>query len=157
MADFGARSDDGVDRAMGRVHDSLVGGFEGYRGWVEYVIFCLLLYSTMRMETDHEFFGCAAPKWYSQYRFYLSILVGTCIIATLGSTSFYGPVAGHGLLTHDLELIRAQRKHVVPEVEGRIAGDVEAVPTGEEGDNYVQIRKRAAPESEEGEKKEGEE
>lgn len=62
------------------------------------------------------------------------------------------------MLTHDLELIRAQRKHVVPEVEGRISGDVEAVPTGEEGDNYVQIRKRAAQGSEEGEKgKEGEE
>lgn len=102
------------------------------------------------------FLVSAAPKWYSQYRFYLSILVGTCIIATLGSTSFYGPVAGHGLLTHDLELIRAQRKHVVPEVEGRIPGDVEAVPTGEEGDNYVQIRKRVVKDegSEEGEGKE---
>lgn len=47
---------------------------------------------------------------------------------------------------------------MVPEVEGRISGDVEAVPTGEDGDNYVQIRKRAAQDSEEGEKgKEGEE
>jgi hypothetical protein len=53
-----------------------------------------------------------APKWYSQYRFYLSILVGTCIIGSLASISYYGPVAGHGLLAHDLELIRLDRvKH----------------------------------------------
>lgn len=52
MADFGARSDDGFDRAMGRVHESLVGGFEGYWSWVEYVISFFLLY--LRMETDLE-------------------------------------------------------------------------------------------------------
>lgn len=50
-----------------------------------------------------------APKWYSQYRFYLSILVGTCIIGSLAGTSYWGPVAGHGLLSHDLNLIRAER------------------------------------------------
>lgn len=93
---------------------------------------------------------CVAPKWYSQYRFYLSILVGTCIIATLASTSYWGPVAGHGLLTHDLELIRSQRQAKIPEVEGRIPGDVEALPTGEDGDHYVMIRKHSE-EKEEGE------
>jgi len=82
------------------------------------------------------------PKWYSQYRFYLSILVGTCIIGTLASTSYWGPVAGHGLLTHDLELIRSQRRQTHPETEGTVPGNVEAISTGKAGDAYVMIRKR---------------
>lgn len=45
------------------------------------------------------------PKWYSQYRFYLSILVGTCIIGTLAATSYWGPVGGHGIVTHDLNMV----------------------------------------------------
>ncbi|KAI0306697.1 hypothetical protein B0F90DRAFT_1808334 [Multifurca ochricompacta] len=84
------------------------------------------------------------PKWYSQYRFYLSVLVGTCIIGTLASTSYWGPVAGHGLLTHDLELIRSQRDRSHPEAEGTIPGNVEAISTGEGGDAYVMVRKRYA-------------
>ena len=56
----------------------------------------------------------SAPAWYSQYRFYLSILVGTCIIGSLAGTSYYGPVAGHGLLSHDLDIIRAERQVFVP-------------------------------------------
>ncbi|KDQ16153.1 hypothetical protein BOTBODRAFT_130413 [Botryobasidium botryosum FD-172 SS1] len=32
-----------------------------------------------------------APIWYSQYRFYLSLLVGSCIILTLGGTNYLGP------------------------------------------------------------------
>jgi len=83
-----------------------------------------------------------APKWYSQYRFYLSLLVGTCIIGTVASTSYWGPVAGHGLLAHDLELIRSQRGGIQPEVEGQIAGNVEAISTGQAGDAYVMVRKR---------------
>ncbi|KAH9043370.1 hypothetical protein EDB85DRAFT_941352 [Lactarius pseudohatsudake] len=83
-----------------------------------------------------------APKWYSQYRFYLSVLVGTCIIGTVASTSYWGPVAGHGLLAHDLELIRSQRWRSNPEAEGKIAGNVEAISTGEVGDAYVMVKKR---------------
>ncbi|KAI0005900.1 hypothetical protein BJV74DRAFT_3750 [Russula compacta] len=82
------------------------------------------------------------PKWYSQYRFYLSILVGTCIIGTLASTSYWGPVAGHGLLAHDLELIRSQREHGQLEAEGTVPGNVEAISTGKAGDAYIMIRKR---------------
>ncbi|KAH9079284.1 hypothetical protein EDB83DRAFT_2503762 [Lactarius deliciosus] len=82
------------------------------------------------------------PKWYSQYRFYLSVLVGACIIGTLASTSYWGPVAGHGLLAHDLELIRSQRWRSNPEAEGKIAGNVEAISTGEAGDAYVMVKKR---------------
>lgn len=49
---------------------------------------------------------CTAPKWYSQYRFYLSILVGTCIICSLAATSYWGPVGGHGFLSHELDMVR---------------------------------------------------
>jgi hypothetical protein len=83
-----------------------------------------------------------APKWYSQYRFYLSVLVGTCIIGTLASISYWGPVAGHGLLSHDLELIRSQRKRTHPESEGTVPGNVEAISTGKVGDAYVMVRQR---------------
>ncbi len=48
-----------------------------------------------------------APKWYSQYRFYLSILVGTCIIGSLAATSYWGPVGGHGITSHDLNMVSA--------------------------------------------------
>lgn len=89
-----------------------------------------------------------APKWYSQYRFYLSILVGTCIIGTLAGISYYGPVAGHGLLSHDLQMIQNERRRRHAETSGIISGDIEAVSTGEDGDSYVQVRKRQKPEDE---------
>ncbi|KAJ7193870.1 hypothetical protein GGX14DRAFT_576940 [Mycena pura] len=50
-----------------------------------------------------------APKWYAQYRFYLSILTGTCILGSLAGITYWGPVGGHGLMEHELELIRDQR------------------------------------------------
>lgn len=89
-----------------------------------------------------------APKWYSQYRFYLSILVGTCIIGTLAGISYYGPVAGHGLLSHDLQMIKDERRRSRPETSGTTHGDIEAVSTGEGGESYVQIRKKNKPEEE---------
>ncbi|KAF9227705.1 hypothetical protein BS17DRAFT_672275, partial [Gyrodon lividus] len=82
------------------------------------------------------------PKWYSQYRFYLSILVGTCIIGSLAGTSYWGPVAGHGLFTHDLNTIRAERKQSKLERAGVIGGDIEAVEGGEASDSYVMIRRK---------------
>jgi len=85
-----------------------------------------------------------APRWYSQYRFYLSLLVGSCIIGSLASISYYGPVAGHGLLTHDLELIRMERKEKEDSSSGYITGPLEALPTGDGGETYVVIRKRPA-------------
>ncbi|KAI5994576.1 hypothetical protein F5J12DRAFT_856936 [Pisolithus orientalis] len=82
------------------------------------------------------------PVWYSQYRFYLSLLVGTCIIGSLAGTSYYGPVAGHGLLSHDLYMIRAERNYFTPERSGVVKGDIEAIPAGEDADNYVIIRRK---------------
>jgi hypothetical protein len=89
-----------------------------------------------------------APKWYSQYRFYLSVLVGTCIIGSLAGTSYWGPVAGHGLLSHDLETIREARQYLKPEGAVPIGGDVEAVPAGANADHYVLIRKKQVSEVE---------
>jgi len=89
-----------------------------------------------------------APKWYSQYRFYLSLLVGSCIIGTLAGISHYGPVAGHGLLSHDIQMIQNERRRRRADVPGTTGGDIEAVSTGEAGDSYVQIRKKQKPEEE---------
>ncbi|TFK30273.1 hypothetical protein FA15DRAFT_663664 [Coprinopsis marcescibilis] len=87
-----------------------------------------------------------APKWYSQYRFYLSILVGTCIIGSLAGTSYFGPVAGHGLVSHDLEILREQRRASMPQKHGMIPGPIEAVPANENEDHYTRIRRRSKEE-----------
>lgn len=57
---------------------------------------------TMRWLTDCRL----APRWYSQYRFYLTLLAGASIIGTLTATSYWGPVGGHGLVSHDLHMVR---------------------------------------------------
>ncbi|KAF8630436.1 hypothetical protein AX17_005413 [Amanita inopinata Kibby_2008] len=88
------------------------------------------------------------PNWYSQYRFYLSLLVGTCIIGSLAGTSYWGPVAGHGLLSHDLDLIREERKKMMPARSGIIPGPIEAVPAEIESDHFVRVHKKDVPKSE---------
>ncbi|KII88216.1 hypothetical protein PLICRDRAFT_616031 [Plicaturopsis crispa FD-325 SS-3] len=93
------------------------------------------------------------PAWYSQYRFYLSILVGTCIIGSLAGTSYWGPVAGHGLLAHDLDLVRAERKRARPERSGVVGGEVEASEAAEDGDGYVVLRAKKTEGEGEGEEK----
>ncbi|KAF5373608.1 hypothetical protein D9758_000966 [Tetrapyrgos nigripes] len=90
------------------------------------------------------------PKWYSQYRFYLSILVGTCIIGSLAGVSYYGPVGGHGLITHDLELIREQRKELLADKkQGKIeAGPVIARPGSLKDEAFVKLSKKKEDEGE---------
>jgi len=70
------------------------------------------------------------------------------MIGTLAGISYYGPVAGHGLLSHDIQMIQDERRRRRPEVSGAISGDIEAVSTGEAGDTYVQIRKKQKQEEE---------
>jgi hypothetical protein len=89
-----------------------------------------------------------APKWYSQYRFYLSILVGTCIIGSLAGTSYWGPVGGHGFVSRDLNEIRTERKQTHPDNRGVVGGNIEAVPAPEDADQYVIIKKKKTPEDE---------
>ncbi|KXN91416.1 hypothetical protein AN958_00678 [Leucoagaricus sp. SymC.cos] len=90
------------------------------------------------------------PKWYSQYRFYLSILVGTCIIGSLAGCSYWGPVAGHGLLSHDLDLLREERKKYMPERHEEVAGNIEAIPANENADHYTVIHKRKSEQGDKG-------
>jgi len=104
--------------------------------------------------------GGWTPQWYSQYRFYLSVLVGTCIIGTLAGTAAFGPVAGHSETTHLLERLRADRAMHHTETEGEVGGEIEAVSTGDLGDSYVKIQKlggeeEAAEEEGSGEGEEG--
>ncbi|KAJ2916951.1 hypothetical protein MD484_g3453, partial [Candolleomyces efflorescens] len=84
-----------------------------------------------------------APKWYSQYRFYLSILVGVCIIGSLAGTSYFGPVAGHGFLSHELDVLREERRKVMPEKHGILPGPVEAVPAGVDAEHFTRIHNRS--------------
>lgn len=65
------------------------------------------------------------------------------IIGSLAGTSYWGPVAGHGLLSHDLNLIRAERKRTQMEREKSsvVAGDALVILAGDDGDNYVKIIK----------------
>lgn len=68
---------------------------------------------------------------------------GRCsIIGSLAGTSYFGPVAGHGMLTHDLDLVRMERKKHEVERSGEIGGDIEAVPAPENADNYVSLKKK---------------
>jgi hypothetical protein len=82
------------------------------------------------------------PRWYSQYRFYLSILVGTCVIGSLAGVSYFGPVAGHGFISHDLDLVREERKKVMQNTSASGSGPVVALSAGEDADHFVKIHKK---------------
>ena len=81
----------------------------------------------------------------------IQIQMSCSIIGSLAGTSYWGPVAGHGLLTHDLELIRAQRKEMQSQSSGIVKrGNTEVVAlTGEGDDAYVRIHSRKRKEGEE--------
>ncbi|EJD53104.1 hypothetical protein AURDEDRAFT_54788 [Auricularia subglabra TFB-10046 SS5] len=82
------------------------------------------------------------PKWYSQYRFYLSILIGTCMIGTLAGTSYFGPTAGHSFTTKDLQSMREERHKLRKENAGTVKGDIEALAGEEDSDAFVIIKKK---------------
>jgi hypothetical protein len=63
------------------------------------------------------------------------------IIGSLAGTSYWGPVAGHGLISRNLNLVRAERRRSEAERTELVVGDIEAVPAGEYGDKYVKIVK----------------
>ena len=72
------------------------------------------------------------------------------IIGTLTGTSHFGPVAGHGFETHDLNELRAERKKRVSERTGTVSGDIEALPADEKADSYVVLKKTEGREKEAG-------
>ena len=102
-------------------------------GWGE--LLPLIYY--MRGDTNGEW--DAAPKWYPQYRFYLTALAGTCILGSIACTAYWGPTAGHGWSTRDLNMLKAERRKVNNESAGTVSGNVEAVL--DQGEHFVMIRK----------------
>ena len=65
------------------------------------------------------------------------------IIGSLAGVSYFGPVAGHGFINHDLEMLREERKKFVNVTNGfTIEGPVEVLPAGEDADHFVRIHKK---------------
>jgi hypothetical protein len=46
------------------------------------------------------------------------------------------------LLSHDLDLLREQRKELLPATPHVISGDLEAIPAGEMAPKYIRIHKK---------------
>lgn len=112
-----------------------------------------------------------APKWYSSYRFGLSLAVGISIIATLAGTNYYDTDSarssargiGHRLSkvsaeasqkTEDMVKRIAEGDQGTPVHQEKVGGDVQAEHTGAQGDSFVKIRN---PKREEEERKKKEE
>ncbi|KIY71498.1 hypothetical protein CYLTODRAFT_345729 [Cylindrobasidium torrendii FP15055 ss-10] len=110
--------------------------------------FTLLWYADARATSNGW-----APKWYGQYRFYLSLIAGTCIIGSLAGTSYYGPVGGHGFLTHELEQISSERhaltdgREVVPNDNGPLK--ISRQKGGPQSPGFVSISHKQEPKEEE--------
>ena len=64
------------------------------------------------------------------------------IIGSLAGVSYFGPVAGHGFETHDLEMVRMERKKHHIEQDGIVGGDVQALPAHGLTGNYVELKKK---------------
>lgn len=112
------------------------------------------------------------PKWYSTYRFWLTLAVGTSIIATLAGTNYYAPgsrstLGGTARKLEDevkadgptkMKLLQQSAKGnkggVIKHTE--VGGDVEATSSGAEGDSYVKIGNPKRKEEERKEKEEEE-
>ncbi|PWN33537.1 uncharacterized protein FA14DRAFT_164948 [Meira miltonrushii] len=112
-----------------------------------------------------------APKWYSSYRFGLSLAVGVSIIATLAGTNYYdadnsrSSARGIGRRlskvkaeasenTEDMVKRIAAGDQGTPVHQEKVGGDVQAEHTGAQGDSFVKIRN---PKREEEERKKKEE
>ncbi|EPQ27301.1 uncharacterized protein PFL1_06890 [Pseudozyma flocculosa PF-1] len=110
------------------------------------------------------------PKWYSTYRFWLTLAVGSSIIATLAGTNYYAPgsrstmAATAGKLQEEVQAdgptkmkllqrsAKGNKGGIIKHQE--VGGDVEATSAGAEGDSYVKI---GNPKRQEEERKEKEE
>ncbi len=65
------------------------------------------------------------------------------VIGSLAGVSYFGPVAGHGFISHDLEMLREERKKLMNVTNGyKNEGPVEALPAGEGADHFVRIHKK---------------
>jgi hypothetical protein len=85
----------------------------------------------------------SGPSWLPRLNF---DAWGISIIGSLAGTSFFGPVAGHGSLSHHLVELREERRRLMPAQSGHVPGSVEAVPAEPEADHFVRIHKKHAAE-----------
>ena len=135
---------------MGWVYEPLVCRFEG--DWVRVDAKMVFPISVL----PFDFSGWMVCFFLSIYLFFRTKPKTFCsIIGSLAGTSYWGPVAGHGLLAHELELIRDQRKQIQSQGAGRSAivkgGDAEVVLAEEGDDTYVKIHKKSKESGYEGE------
>ncbi|KAG9014030.1 hypothetical protein FRB94_000227 [Tulasnella sp. JGI-2019a] len=88
------------------------------------------------------------PVWYSQYRFYLSILIGTCILVTLWGQTWFNPVQEDSMLAagggNQIKGAQVDPSDDEGRVTGTMAtlGDIETV----EGESHYVILKKKAEE-----------
>ena len=68
------------------------------------------------------------------------------VIGSLAGVSYFGPVAGHGFITHDLDLLREERSKAMQAASGPGSGPIVALPAGEDADHFVKIHKKDAEE-----------
>jgi hypothetical protein len=64
------------------------------------------------------------------------------IIGSLACTAFWGPVAGRGMLSYDLDKLREERKKLLPAHSGTLPGRIEAVPAEEKADHFVRVHNK---------------
>jgi len=67
------------------------------------------------------------------------------VIGSLAGVSYFGPVAGHGFISHDLDLLREERRNLqsTPDLGNAL---VVALPAGEDADRFMKIHKKGAEE-----------
>ncbi|KAG7575272.1 hypothetical protein FFLO_00436 [Filobasidium floriforme] len=106
------------------------------------------------------------PHWYSTYRFYLSIVVGFSIIATLTGTSYFGVGSGAGVpmlpTSPDVKPTEDKSKKRINKVsqkenpkvagkqEGSVPGPIQAIDlvAEESGEGFVKLRNKEKEEEE---------
>ncbi|KAJ7066476.1 hypothetical protein C8F01DRAFT_1218516 [Mycena amicta] len=81
------------------------------------------------------------PRWYAQYRFYLSIIAGTCILGSLAGITYWGPVGGHGLLSHELHVLREARRALYESNPEASYGTEMMVMKGDQEGRFVRLRR----------------
>ena len=99
------------------------------------------------------------PNWFSQYRFYLSLLVGTCIIGTLLGVNYLGPTTEVALANNFKETgvlgssvgfmdAAVRKEYEVTEQKRRYAPGDAQFWTREGRDGFVEIMKKSRDEDE---------
>lgn len=65
----------------------------------------------------------------------------TSILGSLGGVSYYGPVGGHGFVSHELQAVREEREYLKQQRHVLRGGPVQAVLAGPESSHWVRVFK----------------